>query len=92
MKIASHAKTKWSNIRLTNLEWFSSKTLMVPNITRTFHDATRTSLKCHQNINFRLISSHVTQMSEILFSIAGQLTIIHWRAGGYAYDTNFFFP
>ena len=30
-------------------------------------------------------------MSEIIFSIAGQLTIIHWSAGGWAYDTNFFF-
>ena len=41
---------------------------------RRSHDRTRTSLSCHQNLNFGLIHSHVIQSSEITFSMT-KLTI-----------------
>ena len=44
---------------------------------RRSHDRTRTSLSCHQNLNFSLIHSLVIQSSEIRFSIT-KLTIFEF--------------
>ena len=61
-KLQQIQKRKWSNIRLMNLE-----SIFLSNawIIRNFHDAMRNSSMCHQNVNFWLIRSHGTQMSEI---------------------------
>lgn len=61
-KLQQIQKRKWSNIRLMNLE-----SIFLSNawIIRNFHDAMQNSSMCHQNVNFWLIRSHGTQMSEI---------------------------
>lgn len=61
-KLQQIQKRKWSNIRLMNLESiFPSHAWIIQN----FHDAMWNSSMCHQNVNFWLIRSHGTQMSEI---------------------------
>ena len=50
------------------IEWLNFSAKRLHNSTPDFHGATRTSSTRHQNINFWLMCSRVTQTSEITFS------------------------